>query len=278
MMINSGILHLKTDGFTPTHAEACELLLKAGNNRISFAVVENGSGTLKFLYDAVLTMPLESGLAELFARHQYLGFRFSKTKVLVETSDFSMLPAELYQEDQMHKLKNFIQTTRFSRFTKYHFPAQDMHIIANVAEAIPSAIEKYIHIDGVYCQAVPLLHYAEKSYPTGRVLQLQFNSGTFEVLLQEAGRLQLYNLFQVPGTDDFHYYLLNLSHEFRLQDKNTRVIVSGEIEKYSEIYRRLSRYFKVEFADSSLLFNYSDNFRLIPAHQFASLLSLALCE
>ncbi len=277
-MNNNGTLHLKTEAFTAEDASVSEMLIRLSANRLSYAVIDSTTRMPRVLFDTVLVKPLEEVIDSLCSQHAYLKFPFSSVKLSVESLNFSLIPAELYKQEDLGKLASFVQTTVPSRFALHQFSKQEFYALANVAEKHVRSIEQCFGKVAVYHQVVPFLSYLFTREKCGSILYLQFNGNTFEAALMVDGQLQFYNVFEIPTTDDFHFYLLKIMKELSLSELNTEVQVCGEIEKFSELYRRLTKYFKVSIMDSSDTFRYADKFRLVPTHQFIGLLGLSLCE
>lgn len=278
-MNNNGILHLKAKEFSSEQAQNSELLIRFSGNRLSIAAIHQQDRKLKALYDAVLFQSLKETFDALYQQHVYLGYPYSKVKVSLETNHFSFIPSDLYSSATLSKYRNFIQSSRATFFTNHADSHLKINIIANVEEELVNIFTPYYADLAVYSQASSLLQQACLLPLNGKRLVLQFNSGTLEAAVFNGETLLFYNLFETLNVDEFHYHLLLLMKELDLRNDNTSVQVSGEIENYSELYRRLSNYFeRIYFAESNQVFNYQELFKLVPAHQFMSLLSLLTCE
>src|SRR5690606_14236054 len=145
-------------------------------------------------------------------------------------------------------------------------------VISPLKKRFPNAV--------IYSQAEALIEGALKdsSAASGLKVVIHFNSGTFEMVIVSNGEFVFYNIFSFENADDFNYYLLLIKEQFELQP-DTPVHLAGEIEKYSELYKRIARYFQnIRFCDSTSIVKHPDSFKLLPSHQFFSLLSMSLCE
>lgn len=279
-MNNVGTLHLKDKNYLPDQAGSCELLIKHNKHKLSYAIRNIQSNELYVIYDAALSGSMEETFAGLSAQNEYLNQRFEQVKVSSETFNFVFIPSELYAESSSPSFRNFVQSTKpTSTFTntmldgKVHtVSALEDHVITPLKKRFPNAV--------VYSQAEALIESALKSFAntSGLRVVIQFNTGSFEMVIVSEGEFIFYNIFSFENADDFNYYLLLIKQQFELQ-QDTPVLLAGEIEKYSELYRRIARYFQhIRFSDSTSMIKHPDSFKLLPSHQFFSLLSMSLCE
>ncbi|MGV3706246.1 MAG: DUF3822 family protein [Arcticibacter sp.] len=278
-MNNVGTLHLKDKTYLPEQAGLCELLIKHNKHKLSYAIRNIQTNELYVIYDAVLSAPMEDTLAGLGAQNAYLNQRFGRVKVSSETFNFVFIPAELYAESSSSSFKNFVQSTKPSSTLTNSMLEGKVHAISAVEDAVISPLKKMFPDAVIYSQSEALIESALNGAATeGMKVIIQFNSGTFEMVVVANGEFVFYNIFSFENADDFNYYLLLVKQQFELQP-DTPVLLAGEIEKYSELYRRIARYFQhIRFSDSTALVKHPDSFKLLPSHQFFSLLSMSLCE
>ncbi|WP_374165388.1 DUF3822 family protein [Arcticibacter sp. MXS-1] len=275
----TGTLHLKVEGFNQTAAEECELLLRVSSGRLSYAVIHPETKSLKVLFDAVLLHSLPVSVSELIKQNEYLSYPFKKVKVSAESFHFTFIPSELYSREGLPAYKNFLSSSKPSFFVVNQLKQTGMQVIAALEEPVAAPFKSAFASPAFYSQAESLITGAALYPASRRTLFLHFNSATFETLVINGQEVIFYNIYASPTTDDFNYFLLLVIQQLDLKTGEVDVLLSGEIEKYSEHYRRISKYFSsVSFADSTRLFNYQDSFKLVPLHQFFSLLSLSLCE
>lgn len=278
-MNNIGTLHLSDKDFLPEQAANCELLIRVSSTRLSYAIVEKPNRKIRAIFDGVLSHSIRETFAELLLKNSYLSYPFQKTKIAAESFRFAFIPSELYSEDTAALCYNFVSSS--IPFSQVSNPIAGNRIstIGSVSNSLSAPFTEKYQEASLYTQAEAFIEGMLKHPREGQTLALQFNTGTFEALLTSGDELIFYNIFQAPTADDFNYFLLLLIQQLQINTTETSVLLSGEIEKYSEHYRRVLKYFRnIHFADSTTFCQYSDTFRLIPSHQFFSLLSLGLCE
>lgn len=279
-MNNVGTLHLKDKNYLPDQAGLCELLIKHNKHKLSYAIRNIQTNELYVIYDAALSAPMEETLLGLAAQYPYLNSRFGQVKLSSETFNFIFIPTELYAETSASSFKNFVQSTWPGSTLTNRMLDGTVQAICAVENSVTAPLKKMFPNAVVYSQSEALIESAVKASAASEGLKvvIQFNSGTFEMVLVSNGEFVFYNIFSFENADDFNYYLLLVKQQFELQP-DTPVLLAGEIEKYSELYRRIARYFQhIRFCDSTALVKHPDSFKLLPSHQFFSLLSMSLCE
>ncbi|WP_407430265.1 DUF3822 family protein [Arcticibacter sp.] len=279
-MNNVGTLHLKDKNYLPEQAGSCELLIKHSKHKLSYAIRNIQSNELYVIYDAALSGSMEEAFAGLAAQHAYLNESFGRVKVSSETFNFVFIPAELYAESSSSSFKNFVQSTKPTSTLTNAMLEGKIFAISAVEDSVIAPLKKRFKHAVVYSQAEPLIESALKAFPdaSGMRTFIQFNTDSFEMVIVSDGEFVFYNIFSFENADDFNYYLLLVKQQFDLQP-NTPVLLAGEIEKYSELYKRIARYFQyIRFCDSTSVVKHPDSFKLLPSHQFFSLLSMSVCE
>ena len=274
----TGTLHRVNKDFQQAIAENSELLIKVSPKRLSYAVVDNKKQIVA-LYDEALQMPVEETLEELLTDSDELNFNYQTVKISVETFNYTFIPEDLYSDENLGVYQSLFSKTHISRpfvsyskkaFIKTVFSAQE-NLLAPLLDLFPKA--------KIYTQAEPFIDGILSNYQGDKKLALQFNNSSFEALLLSNNGLLYYNIFEIETADDFNYYLLFLLQQLNLSETNLEIIVAGDIDKESLIYKRIEKYFsKISFASNVRIAQLQDTFSDVPAHQFFSLFSLHLCE
>lgn len=278
-MNNSGALHLKSGDFLESNHNYFDLLIRISGNKLSYALLENSNKKLAVLFETVMYQSPEHTLDQLLEQNTYLQHSFNSVKLSVDTVNFSFIPSDLDTPETLSRYRNFIYTSRPSVFVRHYDKTFNLQIIANISEEPLNAVRKHFPTVQPFSQVSGFLGYASRLGTAARTMLIQFNAGNFEVGVFENSSLLFYNRYDCLTVDDFHYQLLVIIKELELQDELTSVFLSGEIENYSEYFRRLSKYFrKISFTNDLLNVVDHENFKIVPAHQFPGLFSLDLCE
>jgi hypothetical protein len=106
-------------------------------------------------------------------------------------------------------------------------------------------------------------------------IAIQFAPEQFFVLVKKGGQLQLAQIYNYKSPLDVVYYLLKIIEESGMSINETLLVLSGLIEKESDLYKELYHYFgSIHFAIPATTIVENNNH---PAHFFTSLYNLATC-
>jgi hypothetical protein len=110
---------------------------------------------------------------------------------------------------------------------------------------------------------------------SGNELNVIFYPNKIVAVLSKGGRLQIAQTFKFQTPEDVVYHLLNVCHQFDAMQVN--VELSGMIEKDSNMFKEVSKYFLTTFTGLPPAFNYPEEIMEKPSHYFSHLFSIALC-
>jgi hypothetical protein len=109
-------------------------------------------------------------------------------------------------------------------------------------------------------------------------LFLNFNLGVFELAAKSNNKLLYYNVFNYDTNEDVLYYLLFMMEQYHLNPLTCKVVVAGQMDAESELFKSIKKYIKhVNFAVSDKSFSSSFSDLKIPQHYFFTLLNQHLC-
>lgn len=272
------MLHLKDKAFGPPEAEQSELLIKAEGNRLSYAVL-TAEKKVAVLFDSDLQMPFEDILSGLISENDYLRFPYKAVKLAIETFHFTFIPTELFSEENLLRYeslfsKTLIPSPRVSSSTK-----TGIKTVFNAPDHISRKVREHYPTVSIHPQSAPLIEGIFQNYQPGKRLVLQFNQSSFELLVLSHKGLEFYNIFELSTPDDFNYYLLLVLQQLNMGDFNSEVLLCGDIDSESLLFKRTEKYFsKISFASTVRINGMEGDFKNIEQHRFFSLLSLSLCE
>jgi len=105
-----------------------------------------------------------------------------------------------------------------------------------------------------------------------------FYQNAFRVLVYRDGKLQMLNYFNYQIPLDVNYHLLNICKQFNMTPEKTNLIIEGMIEKKSNLFEALCKYFvNTTVAGPKQGISLSKELEKYPAHYFNYLISLAAC-
>ena len=275
-----GILHLKDDRFDTARSREMQLLIRVAPKRISYAIVNEKENRLLVLYDSSTSVNIEDTLYDLTTEYEYLRSTFSRIKVSVQTTNFTLIPLQYYTINDLAAYEQVIHAHEETKtFITTVFQGGINCISALEMASIAPLIGAFSEVK-LLSQAEPLIEGSFKIDGLNtHKLVLQFNEESFEAYLGTADKLLFYNLFTIENADDFNYFLLNILQQMEIEPSEISVTLCGYIDSGDANYRRVEKYFTdIQFADSTILTTFSPTFEQLPKHQYYSLLSLILCE
>jgi Protein of unknown function (DUF3822) len=206
---------------------------------------------------------------------------FTSVKIIFDTAYFSLIPSELYEEENKKELLSFL---------------------VDIPNNYTLITEKVESINAVAIFAVPQITYDEfkKQYPQatfshsiisflkatktlykkilkGKTLFIDVNTECFNVLCYNDEKLQLANAYSFENENDITYQLVNMMKQFDMDTMRDQVFISGGIEKQSAVYQKLAKYIKnISLVNRPDMFKYSSFFNEMPQQQHFVLFSTAL--
>jgi hypothetical protein len=106
-------------------------------------------------------------------------------------------------------------------------------------------------------------------------VDIHFTTSNFRVIVKKDGGLQLAQTYSYKTPLDVVYYLLKIFYEFRLDQSEAFLIVSGLVEQDSTLYNELHHYFaNIHFSQAPAFSIPGDAH---PQYYFTSLYNLAAC-
>ena len=219
--------------------------------------------------------PVIEQIKELLHSNDVFNKRFGKTTIIYSNDESVLVPFNLYSSLENGNVlnlvhgdltdNNFIQSDLVVEKGIYNTYRVSKEVSDLFATAFPGASNVHLYsalIKADYPGSSAWLIF----YPTHFVLQLRITNKT-----------ELINSYHYSADEDVIYTLLNVCHQFNLQ--NLPVWISGVIREDSSLYREICKYFKtVHFATLPENYQYSETISQYPAHYFSHLFALGSCE
>ncbi|MDA9312423.1 DUF3822 family protein [Vicingaceae bacterium] len=172
-------------------------------------------------------------------------------QICLSNSLYTLVPNVLFDEKELESYLNFNHPIEDqSQFIFHHTPLESFDAV--VVFAIPRGLEfllkaklpphQLLHFSYPILEAVGLNKMKENE------LLINVQQEQFEIIYAPNGKLNFFNSFQYQSKEDFIYFLLYVMEHLKLERDNCKLILVGEIEKDSAIYKLLYTYIdKVSF-------------------------------
>ena len=253
------------------------LSVRIGERHFSYAIA-NRTGTELYSL-AYYTVDETTGeiLAEIFSRHQELHNPFYGVQVSYDHPGSLLVP---FQYHNANSARNLLDTM-------YGVTAQTSVISEAVSEwqlynvyAVPSDVHDWISRKLPACKYRHNYTLGVSVMPasTADRLLIDFNSDDFSFIAVKQGKLLIAQTFSYTTPEDILYYLLKTCNQFSLSREEVQLMISGLIEKESQLFRELYQYFlHTDFREPVWRLPQSGE-NGYPPHFFTSLNDLARCE
>jgi len=117
----------------------------------------------------------------------------------------------------------------------------------------------------IECLLNEFKHHSEPIY------FVNVTNNTFETLILKNKKVELYNIFSFKAKEDFIYYILFIAEQLNLNPEEIKLILLGDIEKESELYKIVYQYIRnVSFYKNDTLNFVSEE---ISSHHYYTLLN-----
>lgn len=155
---------------------------------------------------------------------------------------------------------------RIAEWQMVNVYALPMTLYQSIQQAFPNV--QFLH---AYTPGIKVYN----GYVADNQLSVHFTPQYFRVLLKKDTAIQLAQTYYYATPLDVVYYLLKICYEFELDQSSVYIILSGLVEKRSNLFTELEQYFSnVHFAHPPEL-KLPDNSH--PHYFFTSLYNLATC-
>ena len=267
-------------------AKSCHLSIQVNLDGFSFAILNLFEQKYIALehYD-IKNINSYSNLADqidlIINKQKLLQQNFASTSIGIAHIFNTIKPEALYEEENGKEILSFnhvlLQNEKETRdwiesiqaFNSYFIPDELERCLNKHFKNIIWKHDSSIIIESLIHQFK--LHEGEKVY-------ISVQKKSFDITILDRKHLKFFNSFSYKAAQDLIYYLLFSMEQLQLNPDQTPLMIFGEIEEDSEIYKLLYKYVRnVSFIKRNPNYNYSFVFDQIQEHYFYKLLNQHLC-
>ncbi len=221
------------------------------------------------------------------SRNDMLVYPYQKIFVLYNTSVYTLIPQALYNEENEAEYLSFCFSERFNSPTEVNFANKikmaDAMCTFKVPKKLTSILDKYYKNIRYFCQATPFIEAALLTTPMDMThnhvhIDVQPSGFYFDIIVISGNNLKMHNTFKYHDKKEFLYFTLFVFEQMKLDTHNTKVFLTGNIEKSNEVYSLLKQYVKqVEIDNSTKHFKFSNIFKHLSIQNHLNLFNIPLC-
>lgn len=259
--------------------------MNVGPAQIMFAIMDPHSENLislkGYFFEALdLDHVILEVLDQCFDRNKILSTAFEETKVMFDNPLFTIIPESLFEAPLKHEYLNFLYPSFHDQ--SYHADhiksldtvnvyASDKNITGYLKKEFSSA--RYFHSETVF-----LASLQERLNPLQNCLYVRVQQGHITITIFKKGQLQMVQSYPIFYGADVYYFVLNAIRQTGLQEESVEVILSGQINEESSVYRELAISIpRMTWLIPSEKENYIRKFKKYPDHYFYTLLAMLKC-
>jgi hypothetical protein len=264
----------------------CRLLMEVNSNSVGYVLL-NVRGmrpvAIKyFQWNHSKNVSLEEILRELVYEDEILTIAdVNETFLVYNFPESNLVPETFFNTDANKPLTDLIYGDLGKELIlNEKIPWWEMHNIYRIPAGVHRLLQqkfyngKYWHFYSLQLKCHKMFNAKEE----GQYLKTFFYSDKMIVLVSKNGQLQLMQTFEYHDSKDVAYNLLNCCHQLGMNQDQIVLELIGLIEKQSELYNELQKYFlNVSFDHMEDSIKITDELREYPLHYFSSLLKMAIC-
>ncbi|WP_417855633.1 DUF3822 family protein [Xanthomarina gelatinilytica] len=229
-----------------------DLSIQVSLNGLSFCILNTDKKTISYLKHFEKNKKLSPFEALDFLKHLFntetaLQSTFNKVHVIYVNELATIVPKPLFDEAHLADYLKFN-----SKILKSDFIAFDtLEINDSVSVYVP-----YVNINNYIYDTFGAFTYSHfSSILIDKILQIEkheedaklyinVSKDHFEIVVTNKGKLILYNTFDYSTKEDFIYYILFTIEQLKLNPETIKLMLLGDIEKDSNLYKMLYKYIR----------------------------------
>ncbi len=265
---------------TDTVTANAKLFIEAGLQGISWFVIDKGKDCVALSsYHFTSAVSLEGAatiLKEMVSGNPLLQVKFESITIVYAYPASVLVPGQLMEEAAKKEMLELLYGDIADEYIRTDFVyKQNLYNIYTVPKQI-DAVVSYIFSGEVSTHLYSLLPDIVTS--TQNHLYCIFGTGYFTAMLLKNGKLQSIQSWQFKTPEDVAYYLLQYCGAFEADIHDLAVHLNGMIDKASNLYNELNKYFlHLQFESLPQQYTYPEEMKDYPQHYFSHLFALATC-
>lgn len=222
----------------------------------------------------------------IFDNHHLLQAGFWKSiRLAIKTHKFTQVPADHFVKESAKDFLLVHCNINQSVEQVYYYP----HSIADAVTIFAADTKMVNWIQSLYPnKTVTITHQGSAliegilkydDHASDRSLFCYFDRGILHAISTENRNLIYYNQFAIKQAEDYLKYIMLVFKELRLSQKQSKLLVWGNLRINSKHVESLKKYIRnISYGSRPDYLNFAFPFDEIPEHQYFDLLNVYLCE
>ena len=282
---------IKDDKFDVESLDRYNLSIQLADNDFQLCISDSKTNGCLLLEDYILNdtgsiQALIATLSQLFENHHLLHAGFwNSVKFSIKNVKFTLVPGSLFEKDNIADyLKLSCETNPDEEKIHYykHIKTDAVAVFsANTKftdwlfSLYPNSTVHVIHQGNALIEGI--LNYDDHN--EDRSMYIFTDRGHVSIIITKNRKLELYNKFAYSTSSEYFRYIANAFQLYEMDQNRSKVIVWGNINKESVLFKELYKHFKhVSFGTKPNFLNYNYMFDEVDDHQYFDLYNTFLCE
>ncbi len=268
--------------------ENYHISIQGSLNGYSFSILDKRRNK----YILLRYMPFEQQLSpeefvlrvdELHSWDEYLSRNFGSASFIWLSTRYTIVPESLFDTQNLRTYFSFNQEPDETDSLFYNaVRSAGAVIIFAVPRGLCDRLTGWNGKVRFYSQITPFVERLVTDYggkDEKYKAMVNVHPGFIDMAVLKGNSLKLCNSYGCKNEKDFIFFLLYVFEQLRLNQEETPVFLSGDIDRNSPHFEMLKKNIrKISFEKYSDHFNYSYKFMEVEPHRFSNLLNLNLCE
>lgn len=262
------------------YTESAKLVIEAGSMGISFTILNTGDcfqAVVMYSFPNKLTeTEVNEELQEILHTEPLLKKQYKEIHLIWCYPEAVLVPPQYFEKENSTAMLNLVFGDTGNAVLHHDFLYKhNLHNVYRVPQAASDIMENIF-------PAVPQSHQysllVDRVMKGGNELFVLFYTGTLTAMLCKEGKLQAIQNFNYNTPDDIVFHLLNICRAFEVAPETARLCLSGMVDKRSNLYAAVYKYFlDIEFDSIPAHFTIAEELKSSPPHFFSHLFYQAIC-
>ena len=235
-----------SDKLTADHSENYIMSIRLRSGGLSFSAYSPSVNESFFYRDVEFdrTRPYVSSLKECFFENDFLTWFYKQVNVVCVTSQYTLVPASVFQEKQKAGLLAFTFSSPEGRCLSNELKDEPAELVFGVDEDVYEFCSRSLVNPRFVHHVGPLLSLWKKQSRARlpRQLYVVLHRRRMDVACYAQGNLLFVNSFEYEHTDDILYYILYVWKQVGMDQQKDQLRLFGDVPLRNDITNTLRNY------------------------------------
>ena len=235
-----------SDKLTADHSENYIMSIRLRSGGLSFSAYSPSVSESFFYRDVEFdrTRPYISSLKECFFENDFLTWFYRQVNVVCVTSQYTLVPAAVFQEKQKAELLAFTFSSPEGRCLSNELKDEPAELVFGVDEDVYEFCSRSLVNPRFVHHVGPLLSLWKKQSRARlpRQLYVVLHRRRMDVACYAQGNLLFVNSFEYEHTDDILYYILYVWKLLLMYQQKVQIRLLVRVSVAYDVYNRLAKF------------------------------------